>query len=301
MTTLSVHPTGPFDLRATIDPSRAGGAPCARDWRQCGSRIVLGFPLDGSYQPAAVAVTQAADGSVEAELAGTDDVAAASRQLARILSIDHDGSGLLAVAERDPIAARVILASPGRRPINFQSPYHKAVWGVLCQGISMRVAGLLQARIIEAVGGRVEIAGRTVGTLPHPDRLLALGDGDIQGVGGERLLRGHAVAQAALDGRLDADRLRGLPLAEAVADLRRIRGVGPWTAKGIVVRGAAPADATAEEEPRVLAEIGSAYSLGRPATAAEYLDIAKAWRPYRMWLTYLFRATALPAAAAVAG
>jgi DNA-3-methyladenine glycosylase II len=45
------------------------------------------------------------------------------------------------------------------------------------------------------------------------------------------------LAQALLSGSLDPAELAGLPDAEAVARLRRLHGVGRWTAEYILLRG----------------------------------------------------------------
>ncbi|MGI8941002.1 MAG: hypothetical protein ACR2H7_03775 [Actinomycetota bacterium] len=52
----------------------------------------------------------------------------------------------------------------------------------------------------------------------------------------------HAVARAALEGRLDATRLRARPRAEALAELRHLPGIGDFFAELILVRGAGDPD-----------------------------------------------------------
>ena len=50
------------------------------------------FLLDGTFEPVGVAVRPTADG-VSVEVTGTAHVDAAVRQVARIFSLDHDGTG----------------------------------------------------------------------------------------------------------------------------------------------------------------------------------------------------------------
>lgn len=88
----------------------------------------------------------------------------------------------------------------------------------------------------------------------------------LAGLPDEKVLRLHAVARAAIDGVLDAHRLRALPVEWALAQLKAVRGVGEWTAQHILLCGASLADVLPTAEPRVLRACGVAYGLGRAAT-----------------------------------
>jgi len=60
--------------------------------------------------------SQADDGTVLAELTGDADPAAAAAQLARIFSVDTDGSAFAQIAEVDPVVAELAARYPGLRP-----------------------------------------------------------------------------------------------------------------------------------------------------------------------------------------
>ncbi|MGD0528624.1 MAG: hypothetical protein ABSE49_26045, partial [Polyangiaceae bacterium] len=93
-------------------------------------------------------------------------------------------------------------------------------------------------------------------------------------------------AKAALDGKLDGERLRATPPPEAIAALQGIRGIGPWSANHVYYRGAAPRDGLPIAEPRVLH--GLAHAAGTEVPPAErFVAIAESWRPFRMWVCLL--------------
>jgi DNA-3-methyladenine glycosylase II len=48
----------------------------------------------------------------------------------------------------------------------------------------------------------------------------------------------HTVAEAALDGRLDGAALRAVEPEEAVATVQEVKGLGPFAAELVVLRGA---------------------------------------------------------------
>ena len=75
----------------------------------------------------------------------------------------------------------------------------------------------------------------------------------------------------------------------AVDELQGLPGVGPFTAQGIVVRGAGEPDYLATAEPRMAHAAALAYGLDEPLAAAELTRRGEAWRPYRSWVGVLLR------------
>jgi DNA-3-methyladenine glycosylase II len=284
-----IVPVGPYSLAASarflcgFTPG-AGGSATLDD-----GRLVLGFLDEARHVPVSVALGQPdEDGAVTVEITGRTserDAVRIVKQVERMLSLDHDARGLSNVAAREPVVARLLAATPGFRPVCFPSPYEAAVWGVLAQRIAMPVAAAIKQRLSLATGTAIEALGRTFHPTPAPARLLALES--FPGISAEKMTRLHAVALAALDGQLDAERLRAMPVARAVEELRAIRGVGPWTAEHIVMRGCGVVDELPVSEPRVLDGIAQAYGLAETPTDLEARVIADAWRPYRMWMAVL--------------
>ena len=104
----------------------------------------------------------------------------------------------------------------------------------------------------------------------------------------EDLLEGEylrAVAGAALDGLLDGAALRALNPVQAIQLVQQVKGLGPFAAELVVVRGANAPDALPRHERRLDAEIAERYGPGR--TLAE---VSEAWRPYRTWAAVHLRA-----------
>jgi DNA-3-methyladenine glycosylase II len=137
--------------------------------------------------------------------------------------------------------------------------------------------------IVQAARLRADLVARLGdgGAFPAPAVLRTL-DLDLPGRKLEYL---HAVAEAALDGVLDGARLRALDPADAVAAVQQVRGIGPFAAELVVLRGANAPDALPTHERRLEAEITEQY--GPDAGLAE---LAEQWRPYRTWVAVHLRA-----------
>ena len=95
----------------------------------------------------------------------------------------------------------------------------------------------------------------------------------------------RSVAHAALDGQLDAARLRGMPRETALKELKTLPGIGDFSAGLILLRGAGDPDAVAYHEPRLALAVADAYGLPGPATTGQLTEISENWRPYRTWVT----------------
>ena len=246
-------------------------------------RLTFAFGLDRTFEPVAVALTER-EGAIVAEYAGPRDGAAVGRQVSRMLGLDADGEAWRAVGRRDPVVGLLQAEFPGFFTAAKSSPYDAATWAILAQRASMAAAARWKRGLTEAHGDRVSLGGAEYSVFPSPQVLANVES--FPGLVPEKLVRLRGVARAALEGRLDADRLRALPEDEALRELLTIRGVGPWAASHILYRGAALQDAAPTNEPRVLHGVASAYGIPAPS-AEDFARLAEGWRPFRMWVSVL--------------
>jgi DNA-3-methyladenine glycosylase II len=73
---------------------------------------------------------------------------------------------------------------------------------------------------------------------------------------------------------------------EAVTRLETLSGIGPFFAQGILHRGAGLADEVTRDDVTEYA-VKTAYNLGQTPDHSQVLEIARAWRPFRMWAAVL--------------
>jgi len=290
METFTLVPRGPFSLAASIG-FLEGFTPAS--YSGAGDSVLeLAFPVEGSWRTAGVRVRQDDDGAVAAEIVspaepGPDLVAEARPQVERILSLDVDGSGFPAVGERDPVVGAAQAKYPGLRPVGFWSPYEAAAWTIIGHRIRITQAAAVKARMAEQLGEPVSFGDRVVHAFPSPQRLAELDT--FPGLAGRKPEWLRSVARAALDGQLDAARLRAMPPEEALADLKKLPGIGDFSAGLTLLRGAGAPDAGPGSEPRLARAVALAYGLPGPATPEQIAAISDKWRPYRTWVTLLLR------------
>jgi DNA-3-methyladenine glycosylase II len=288
MVEFAIEPKGTFSL-AAAQRFLGGFTPAAGSFADDATRLTMAFPVDGWTGSAAAVVWQ--DGSrIRGEaVASSPDVSieAVRGQVARTLSLDHDGTDWDDVGRRDAVIGRLQGEFGHLRPVCFYSPYEAAVQAIIGQRISMRQAATIKLGLAAARGDALEVGGQRLHAFVLPDRLLDVTA--APGLNPEKLNRLHAVARAALDGRLDADRLRTMPFDDALASLRQIRGIGEWSSQHVLLRGAGVADAVPLADPRTRIAVKAAYDLPAEPDDAELSSISDAWRPFRMWGFVLVR------------
>jgi DNA-3-methyladenine glycosylase II len=285
VTEFAIAPKGPFSLAAAQD--FAGGFAAGIGGGSVDSAsIVMSFPVEDTNGSAAVELRQEAGGQLIGRTdAGAELVVAVMRQAARSLSVDHDGTAWPAVGERDPVIGQLQQAYSFLRPVCFYSAYEAVTSFVIGQRIARRQTARLKSLLAEELGDRPTVDGRPYPAFPRPERLLELRS--LPGLSEQKVARLRGLAQAAIDGALNTEELRGLPRDEVIPRLEQLPGVGPWTAEGVWLRGCGVADELPTSE-RLSLEAASAL-YGREVDQHAFEQLAEAWRPYRMWAVVLLR------------
>lgn len=196
----------------------------------------------------------------------------------RMFDVDCDpvaiARGLAALDSIVPGAVREGTRLPG-----CFDPFETACRAVLGQQVSVVAANKLAARVVGCCGTPVEtgVEGLTH-VFPAPAGILALGP--IEGVFGELgVIRTRSRVIAEMARMLEAGELDfgpGALVTEQLERLLSIKGVGPWTANYIAMRGFSYPDAFLEKD------AGVAHALP-DMTPKERLEAAEAWRPWRSY------------------
>jgi len=239
MTTFRITPKGQFSLEASTR-FLEGFAPAAFDGAQAPGHLHVAFSVEGSWEDTVGVCVRKTDKFVIGEIFGDAPRDAVRQQIARILSLDVDGSEFQAVGERDRVVGRLQRSYPGLRPVLFWSPYEAAAWTIIGHRIRILQAARIKQRMSEGLGKEVDVHGQRLHSFPTPQRLASI-DG-FPGLFERKIEQLHVVARAALEGQLNATQLRSRPRAEALAELKHLPGVGDFFAELILVRGASDPD-----------------------------------------------------------
>jgi AraC family transcriptional regulator of adaptative response / DNA-3-methyladenine glycosylase II len=186
---------------------------------------------------------------------------------------------------RDPLLARGLDALPGLRVPGTFEPFELAVRAVLGQQVSVAGATTLSGRLIARFGDAVQTPfAQVTHHFPRPDALASQDVGDIARIGMPQS-RAQAIlnlAQFAAEGGLQLP--PGLPLDEAVARLKSVRGIGDWTAHYIALRALRYPDAFPAGD---LGLQKAAAGEGGRLSERQLAERAAAWSPWRAYAALL--------------
>jgi 3-methyladenine DNA glycosylase/8-oxoguanine DNA glycosylase len=176
-----------------------------------------------------------------------------------------------------------VAALPGLRIPGAWDGFELAVRAILGQQVSVKAATTLAGRLAAAYGEPLRIdpivdgsAGLRI-VFPQP-AILARADLTNVGIPRARAAAINALAEAVASGALVLDASRGLEAS--VRALSALPGIGEWTAQYVAMR------ALREPDAFPATDLGLRRALGdgsRLVAAAELLQAAEAWRPWRAY------------------
>jgi 3-methyladenine DNA glycosylase/8-oxoguanine DNA glycosylase len=145
---------------------------------------------------------------------------------------DRWDEGRAVLRAADPRMAALVDARPALDPDAFFDRWPSELWSALVAQVLGQEISLVAAA---AIRGRLEAL--CDGRLPTPAELLGIEADALRGVGLSRakVVSLHDIAARLVDGRLDLERLRTLDDDAARSELTQARGVGRFTADGVLL------------------------------------------------------------------
>ena len=273
----------PFSPDNLFGHLAATAVPGVEEWRAGAYRRTIRL----THGHAVVALKPTPD-HVACQISLTDqrDLASAISRCRWMLDLDSDPVAVDAVLSQDPLMAKLVAGSPGRRVPRTVDPAEFAVRAVLGQQVSTAAARTHAGRLVRAYGDLVpDPHGGLTHLFPTPQVLAAMDPSDLAMPQSRRRTMMGLVEELA-QGRLDLG--LGADWREARAKLNALHGFGPWTVESIAMRSLGDPDAF------LAGDLGirlAAEQLGMPATPKTLTDHSYLWRPWRSYAVQYLWAT----------
>lgn len=195
--------------------------------------------------------------------------AKASNLASWILSSDLDLGPLYETA--DPAFAPLAERFRGLKPPRTATVFEALVIAIIEQQIGLRVAHVLQNRLVERHGLSAKFGEIEFHAFPSPEKLAGLEPQDLRDLGlsmsKSRFILG--IAEAVASGELDLEFLKKKTTEDVRDSLISIKGVGRWTADYVLVRGLGRLEAVPYDDLGIRDAVGLFYKGGERATARE--------------------------------
>jgi DNA-3-methyladenine glycosylase II len=245
--------------------------------------VVARVHSTGTVEAPALAYTLAAARPLSAT-----DRAAAEDRLRFFLSLDDDLRPFYAIAAQDPVFAPVAQQLYGLHQVKFLTPFENACWAVLTQRNRMDIARTMKDRLVERYGAAVEWEGTVYRAFPTPVALATAAPPDLFALVRNERRAEYLQAVSEAFSTVDEGWLRSAPYADVEAWLRGIRGMGPWSATFVLLRGLGRTERVPVGEGRLDQAAGRRYE-GRDTPSARLLqEIADTYGPWQgYWGHYL--------------
>jgi DNA-3-methyladenine glycosylase II len=216
--------------------------------RRLSTNLVDVLSPDGAYVRclgeasdfALVRVSQPSPGTLTVEIEGDRrEHPRLLKLVRRMLGVEVDLTPFYRSASKvqwlDPLVSRM----RGVRPPRYPTAWEACVNAIVFQQISLHAASSIVGRLIVGLSKPVEHSGVRLYPFPSPEQILSVPDSVLReaGLSAGKLATLRRVADALGAGALDQAQLEKLPSPDAVALLRSIKGIGPWTAVVILMRG----------------------------------------------------------------
>jgi DNA-3-methyladenine glycosylase II len=172
-------------------------------------------------------------------------VADLAATLRRTLGTQIDLAGFYAAARAVPRLYPLVVQAEGVKP-----PRYPTLWEAICntvvfQQVSIDAAMASMRRFITHYSVPVAFGETVLYLFPTPEATLGADPAALraQGLSGAKVRTLQNLANELLAGTLTAAELDALPTPAAMARLTGLRGIGPWTAAVIMLRGFGRLDA----------------------------------------------------------
>lgn len=256
----------PFRLDLTVDALR-----------RVAGNVVDVVGADGTYYRALrdrcgtelVAIRPRGAGAIEVRATGRN----AGRHLpvvSRMLGAQTDLTQWYARSRQIAWLAPITAALRGAKPPRYPTLWEGCAHAILFQQISIHAAAAIMRRAVELLGECLSVGAIRCVAFPPPQRWLEAGDAALRSVGisGNKIAHLRSAARAFADGTIDESELERLPTPAAAQRLCTIRGIGPWSASVVLLRGLGRLDTFP------LRDSGVARSLARLANGAHVDEAA---------------------------
>jgi len=279
-TALTIAAVGPYDFGLSLRTANRFSPDPPRD------DTVLRVAVRIREQPAVLALRQvrSAPPRLEVRTGLSGHESEVSRLAGRIVFAGLDLEPFYRTAEPHEVLGPVVRDLSGLKPMRPASLFEMLIVAVTEQQLSLAAAHRIRGRVVGRFGDAVD----GLRAFPTPERLSRASLEDLMSCGLSRRKAEYVkgISREVVEGGLDLDRLETLPDEEVRSRLLRVRGLGPWSAEYVLVRGLGRPDRVPAHDLGIRSVVGDYLGRGERLSATGTRRKLSPFRPYRGLAAY---------------
>jgi DNA-3-methyladenine glycosylase II len=175
----------------------------------------------------------------------------------------------------------------GYHQVKFLTPFENACWAVLTQRNSMNIARKMKQVIVEKFGSSLDVDGSIYWAFPEPAQLAVVSN-ELEDLIRNQQKAEYLSAVARAFTEVDEEFLRVADYDEVEEWLRKIKGIGEWSAAFILLRGLGRMERVPLTEKKLIEVVSQVYGYGEAITHKTIQSIAQRYRVWQgYWAHYL--------------
>jgi DNA-3-methyladenine glycosylase II len=209
--------------------------------------------------------------------------------LRQMLGLDAPPPPASALAAREPRLAPVLETLTGFRTPCFPTLFETFASVLPFQQLSLDAGTAIVGRLVERFGVQIVLDDQPWYCFPAPGSVAQADPVTLRetGLSQGKVKALQRLARMTADGALTGEHLRSLPTPEAIAALRALPGIGPWSANLILLRGFRRLEVFPEGDVGAARNLTALLQAPAPLTAADASAFAARFGDQRGYLYFL--------------
>src|SRR5712692_10668425 len=243
---------GPTKNEQTVSPGSLTKAVCTD-----GQAVVFQISSTGTTEEPRLAYTL-----LSAQPIGESTKNAVIERMIFFLSLQNALRPFYRIGREDPDFAPIIDHLYGYLQVKFLTPFENACWAILTQRNPMNIAQKTKQALIERYGNKLEVNRTIYWAFPEPIQIAVAEERELLTLVRNERRAEYLSAIARAFSEVDEEFLSAAPDEEVEAWLRKIKGIGEWSATFIMVRGLGRMEHVPLTEKRLVEAASTVYGLG---------------------------------------
>ncbi len=292
-TSLTLLPKAPFDFWHTLtflqDHKANGIVRRILDNELRFAMTILGKPVAFFVKSLGTVKKPRLELTLHAKKFDDDIISSAKEQLTFYLSLDDDLEHFYKLGNKDSAFKPVIKALCGYHQVKFPSIFTSICWALVTQRTPNSFAYLTMQRFCELLGDAITVEGERYTTFPEAKKFLRARDKVLIATNNTRKTdRLMDIARAYIT--VDETSLKTAPYEEAVRAVKKLKGLGQWSAEYILLRGLGRYERTGWTDTAILESVSTLYTGGFRISEGDAKKLAEHYGWYQgLWFHYVKR------------